>query len=150
MIAPLRRRHRALTLTLALVLPVPVALSLSSRDEMPERDWPDHTQGSRGFDRTLIYDREEPRLAVYLGPGDAFGGSEDETVFRVQVLEPMTLPDLLFYGSPTEARDGEGVPESARLLGTLEAVAEPTPIDAAHLVVYSLGHARVIRSIPLD
>ena len=150
MIAPLRRRHRALVIALALLLPAPVVLSLTERDGFPVRTPVDLLEAARGFDRVLIFEDEPAPLAVRLGPGDALRGTADQTFLRVEQLAPATAPELLFYASSSPAEEGAGVPADARLLGTLEVVDRPLAIDASHLIVYSLGHARVVRSIALD
>lgn len=62
-------------------------------------------------------------------------------------LEPLRVPDPLLYFSAT-APEGEALPEHARLLGAVsDAPEQPFPLPAeaqGHLILYSLGHDRVV------
>ena len=150
MIAPLRRRHRTLVLSLAALLPVPVALALVDREPMPAAERVSALELSEGFDRLLPIEDGPAPMAIRLGSGVAFGGTAEDTYLRVEPLAPSTSPALLFYASDSAATEGGGLPAGARLLGPWGTVSEPTRVDAPYLVVFSLGHGQVVRSIALD
>ncbi|MEM7480959.1 MAG: hypothetical protein AAF481_07270 [Acidobacteriota bacterium] len=149
MIRSLRRRHRWMWIALAVALPLLFVLALAARPEFPltahapataapppttsdDDLFPDHPLSAR-----LGAGPGGPRLWVDRPPGRSVEG-----------------PDLLLYWSVRGGSgDGTRLPADARLLGPLTAGRStfdlPTA-NAGELVVYSLGHHRVVVRSSLD
>ena len=136
MIAPLRRRHRAVFTLLALLLPVGLVAALRARPSFDTFEPGDATQGALAVDGL-----EAPLVAVL---------SED--VLELRALIDPKVPNLLVYHSQL-APPGAGLPPDARLLGALPGT-RPTSFElgssAGVLLFYDLGHSTLLGSLPLS
>ncbi len=131
MIRRLRRQHRVTFLILAVLLPAVVVAAVLARPELPPEPeqlaWRDQRPGGR----------------------TTFEIAQESGWITLTRTSACGAPDLLLYWAPEPGRTGEaGLPEGARLLGTLP----PQPDmrvrlseTGGHVILYSLGH-RVVHA----
>lgn len=159
MITPLRRRHRWLapaSFTLALVA-LGAALTVRPTERVREaRGRAARTLGNMGPSVDGRVQSKalgaELRLLTYAGlqPPSAQGRVELEFVPRLaEGTPPLDAPDLLLYGA-LGTGELESLPAEATFLGPAS-TSEPTRFsvgpEATHVVLYSLGHARVVGAL---
>ncbi len=151
MIAPLRRRHRALFVVLALALPVGVVAALRARPDFPidanVRPAAPHVLG-RGTTAAVTALGVELHLAL------------DRDSLLIEALDDPKVPDLLIYWSAQAPAPG-ALPADARLLGELPGTrlsAFPCPPESrppgastltGSLYFYDLGHATLLGALAL-
>lgn len=87
----------------------------------------------------------------------SIGVAPDGTaILGLAVLEELREPDVLVYWSPSAPAAQGGLPEKARLVGSLGGIGErylPLPREAGapgHLLLYSLAHHELIGSAALE
>lgn len=152
MIAPLRRRHRAVSLTLLVGLPILYVVALRARPDEPVVDG--LPAALTGPSLTVV---EHEELDVYGDFEIAVRAGRDPGGWAVELVPaaPIARPEVLVYWSPSAAVDGE-LPDEARLLGELagrrpRTFALPPEIlgRSGYLTLYSLGHRQVLGSSEL-
>lgn len=146
MIASLRRRHRFMFLGLSAGLPVLLAAALLDRPAIPAANLPGELLARASGDQ--------------LAAGDAAFSNHRATIARfadsleLQMGSALRAPDVLAYFSTAGGDVEAGLPQDARLLGAVDPNRPnlyPLAADATgHLVLYSLGHQRVLDSAHLD
>lgn len=160
MIAPLRRRHRAVTTALLAVVPLLYLAAVAVRSEAPvmaELPAPlagEAPAGGTSAGRVLLeaddlFDRAPITVRLRAGGGD----DGDGRILELAPRAPLAEPEALAYYSGEPA--GAGLPGSAVLLGAMDGTrprAFPLPAAAAGggwVSIYALGHQEVVASAEL-
>jgi hypothetical protein len=151
MIRPLRQRHRLIVCTLGILLPVAFTAGIAARRSVPMvNSVPKELESKASEFGMVVWTKTD----LWPGRGiitslrrDTVGALAVDLMFR-----DLVRPDVLVYWTPGTELTGEGLPESARLLGVLANRAPlqiPADVrgEAGRFLLYSLAeHERVATS----
>ena len=148
MIAPLRRRHRAVTTVLAVAVPVGFVVALAARDPLPTMAADDPALEGIAVERPDPWGSEEPSELSARVDRDA--GQPRLELFG---LPHSPGPDGLVY--LTDEIDPDALPPDARWIGAVDGARSqafdlpPGASGMRTVLVYSLAHDRVVASAAL-
>lgn len=152
-----RRRHRLIVTALLGIVPVGVVIGLLAREPVPAMHPTD--PALHGLRRFAVPPGTNPSEEGWSLVGGLDLGVQLSTDGEQRHLDlypgPETLaPDVLVYHSASAVVAGGDLPGDALLLGSLAGLEPrrlPFPSDrsAGHLILYSLGHARLLGSTPV-
>ena len=125
MIRPLRQRHRLMVCTVGVLLPIAFTAGIAARKPVPvAATVPSGLVGKANDFDSVVWTKTDlwpgQRIITSLRR-DAAGSLAVELMFR-----DLVKPDVLVYWAAGKDTAGEGLPDSARLLGAL---ASRTPIS---------------------
>lgn len=146
MIAPLRRRHRAMFVVLAVAVPTLFLAALARRPEAPQvPKLPAELAGTAAA--------EAQPLELFAGYASSLAVNATGAHLTLEALEPLRAPDLLAYFSVDISADR--LPADAHLLGPVAwgqartFALPPAAAGGGHVVLYSLAHQEVTATAAL-